>query len=68
MNAKDLIGFAFEAAKLAGAHAPAFQALASRIGEAVGGNDQARLDSVLDEAVKARKAAGAGMHEAGKAR
>jgi hypothetical protein len=65
---KELALFALNAAQMAGANAPAFQALAKRVGTAVGGATEAELNTALDAAVKGRKAAHQGMQDAGKAR
>lgn len=59
---------ALEAARLAGANLPAFQALAKRVGVAAGGATEEQINSALADAVAARKKAGQGMHEAGKFR
>lgn len=65
---KELALFALNAAQMVGANSEAFQALAKRIGTAVGGSTEAELATALDAAVKGRKAAHKGMQDAGRAR
>lgn len=68
MKIEDFIKAASEAAALVGANLPAFQTLVKRVGAAAGEKDQAKLEALLADAVKGRKAAHKGMQEAGKAR
>lgn len=68
VNAKELLEAAVEAAALVGGNTPAFAALFKRVGAAAGEKDPAKLEALLADAVKGRKAAHKGMQEAGKAR